>query len=66
MDDLIQKDISLNYVVDEANYDNHFNEFSKFVSLAVGIILIGLSAMCFTYGINYFFEREIIIEDFSP
>lgn len=66
MDDLIQKDISLNYVVDEANYDNHFNEFSKFVSLAVGIILIGLSAMCFIYGINYFFEREIIIEDFSP
>lgn len=66
MDDLVQKDISLNYVVDEAAYDDHFNEYSKFVSLAVGMILIGLSAMCFTHGINYFFEKEIIIEDLCP
>lgn len=63
MDDLMQKDISLVYVEDKADYDNHFNELSKFVSLAVGIILLGLSVMCFTYGINYFFTEEILQED---
>lgn len=64
MDDLVQKEISQVYVEDKADYDNHFNEFSKYVSMAVGIILLGLSVMCLTYGINYFFENEIIKEDF--
>ncbi len=63
MDDLVQKDISQIYVEDKADYDNHYNEFSKFVSLAVGTILLGLSVMSLLYGINFFFESEIIKED---
>ena len=63
MDDLVQKEISQVYIEDKADYDNHFNEFSKYVSLAVGIILFGLSVMNLIYGINYFFANEIIKED---
>ncbi len=63
MDDLVQKEISQVYIEDKADYDNHFNEFSKYVSLAVGIILFGLSVMNLIYGINYFFPNEIIKED---
>lgn len=63
MDDLVQKNVSLIYVEDKADYDNHFNEFSKLVSLAVGIILFGLSVMCLAYGINYFFTDEVISDD---
>ncbi len=63
MDDLVQKEISQVYIEDKADYDNHFNEFSKYVSLAVGIILLGLSVMNLIYGINYFFPNEIIKED---
>ena len=63
MDDLVQKEISQVYIEDKADYDNHFNEFSKYVSLAVGIILFGLSVMILIYGINYFFPNEIIKED---
>ena len=33
VDDLVQKDISQLYVEDKTNYDDHYNEFSKFVSL---------------------------------
>lgn len=65
MDDLMQKDISLLYVEDKADYDEHYNKFSKFVSLGIGTILLGLSVMCFIYGSNYFFGRELIKEDFS-
>lgn len=63
MYDLVQKEISQVYIEDKADYDNHFNEFSKYVSLAVGIILFGLSVMNLIYGINYFFPNEIIKED---
>ena len=63
MDDLVQKEISQVYIEDKADYDNHFNEFSKYVSLAVGVILFGLSVMNLIYGINYFFPNEIIKED---
>ena len=59
MDDLVQKEISQVYIEDKADYDNHFNEFSKYVSLAVGIILFGLSVMNLIYGINYFFPNVI-------
>lgn len=65
MDDLIQKDISQNFVEDKSNYDAHYNEFSKFMSLGIGIILLGLSTMLFTYGMNYFFEGEPISENLS-
>lgn len=65
VDDLVQKDISQLYVEDKTNYDDHYNEFSKFVSLGIGIIILGLSAMCLLYGMNYFFSDEVIKEDFS-
>lgn len=65
IDDLVQNDISSIYVEDNTNYDDHFNELSKCISLGIGVILFGLSAMCFTYGINYFFEREFIQEDLA-
>lgn len=65
VDDLVQKDISQLYVEDKTNYDDHYNEFSKFVSLGIGIIILGLSAMCLLYGMNYFFIDEVIKEDFS-
>ena len=65
IDDLVQNDISQLYVEDKSNYDNHYNEFSKFVSLGIGIIILGLSAMCFVYGLNYFFSNEVIKEDLS-
>lgn len=64
MDDLMQKEISQIYVEDKTNYDQHYNEFSKFVSLAIGFILLGISATFLVYGINYFFEEEPIKEDF--
>ena len=65
VDDLVQKDISQLYVEDKTDYDDHYNEFSKFISLGVGIIILGLAAMCLLYGINYFFIDEVIKEDFS-
>ena len=65
VDDLVKKDISQLYVEDKTNYDDHYNEFSKFVSLGIGIIILGLSAMCLLYGMNYFFIDEVIKEDFS-
>lgn len=65
VDDLVQKDISQLYVEDKTDYDDHYNEFSKFISLGVGIIILGLAAMCLLYGINYFFSNEVIKEDFS-
>ena len=65
VDDLVQKDISQLYVEDKTNYDDHYNEFSKFVSLGIGIIILGLSAMCLLYGMNYFFIDEVIKEDYS-
>ena len=64
MDDLMQKEISQIYVEDKSNYDRHYNEFSKFVSLGIGLILLGLSATMLVYGLNYFFEGEPLTEDF--
>ena len=65
MDDLMQKEISQIYVEDKSNYDRHYNEFSKFVSLGIGLILLGLSASMLVYGLTYFFEGQPLTEDFS-
>lgn len=64
MDDLVQGDVSQVYVEDNASYDQHYNEFSKFVSLGIALILLGLSSTLLVYGINYFFEGKPIKEDF--
>lgn len=64
MDDLVQGDVSQVYVEDNANYDRHYNELSKFISLGIALILLGLSSTCLAYGVNYFFEGEPIKEDF--
>lgn len=64
LDDLMQGDVSQTYVEDKTNYDQHYNEYSKFISLGVGMILSGLSATFLFFGMNYFFEGEPIKEDF--
>lgn len=52
MDDLIQKDISSLYVEDKSHYDNHMNQYSKMISLGVGLILFGISLTMFLQGIG--------------
>ena len=52
LDDIIKKDISINYVEDKSNYDEHMNLFSKMIALGVGLILLGLSLTSFLHGIN--------------
>lgn len=64
IDDLVQKDISQVYVEENTDYNSHYNEFSKFISIGVGTILIGLSIMFLAYGMNYFFPGEPVKEDF--
>lgn len=64
MDDLVQGDVSQVYVEDNTNYDKHYNAFSKFTSLGIALILLGLSSTLLVYGLNYFFEDEPIKEDF--
>ena len=64
MDDLVQGDVSQVYVEDNTNYDKHYNAFSKFTSLGIALIFLGLSSTLLVYGLNYFFEDEPIKEDF--
>lgn len=45
MDDLVQNDVSALCVEDKAEYDKHFNLFSKMISLGIGLILFGVSLM---------------------
>lgn len=45
LDDLIQKDISTQYVEDKCNYDQFMNQFSKRITLGVGLILSGITIM---------------------
>lgn len=67
LDDLVQGNI---YEIDtegKTEYDNHINQLSKFISLAVGIIITGVSVMYLLYGMNYFISKdtEIIREEFT-
>lgn len=59
IDDLIRKDISTLYVEDKSHYDEHFNLFSKMMSLGVGLILLGISVMLFINGIKISANSEI-------
>lgn len=47
LDDLIQKDISTQYVEDKCNYDEFMNQFSKRITTGVGLILSGVTLMLF-------------------
>ena len=47
LDDLVQKDISTQYVEDKCNYDEFMNQFSKRIMAGVGLILGGVTLMIF-------------------
>lgn len=47
LDDLMQKDISSQYVEDKYHYDQHKNQFSKWITIGVGLILFGLTMCAF-------------------
>lgn len=47
LDDLVQKDISTQYVEDKCNYDEFMNQFSKRITAGVGLILSGVTLMLF-------------------
>lgn len=47
LDDLVQKDVSSQYVEDKCNYDEFMNQFSKRITLGVGLILSGLTFTLF-------------------
>ncbi|MDE6406730.1 MAG: helix-turn-helix domain-containing protein [Lachnospiraceae bacterium] len=47
LDDLVQKDISTQYVEDKCNYDEFMNQFSKRIMTGVGLILGGVTLMIF-------------------
>lgn len=47
LDDLIQKDMSTQYIEDKCNYDQFMNQYGKRITLGVGLILCGLTLMLF-------------------
>lgn len=56
LDDLVQKDISTQYVEDKCNYDQFMNQFSKRITLGVGLILSGITLMLFL--VTFFHEIQ--------
>ena len=52
MDDLVRNDVSLLYVEDKTEYDNHMNVYAKMMAAGVGIILFGVSLMFLLEGLN--------------
>ena len=61
MDDLVRNDVSLLYVGDKTEYDNHMNTYAKMMAAGVGIILLGVSLMFLLEGLNmkflWFYEE---------
>lgn len=51
LDDLIQKEISTQYVEDKCNYNEFMDQFSKRITAGVGLILSGLTIMVFIAAI---------------
>lgn len=47
LDDLVQKDVSTQYVEDKCNYNQFMNQFSKRITTGVGLILSGATLMLF-------------------
>ncbi|MCM1416657.1 MAG: helix-turn-helix domain-containing protein [bacterium] len=65
MDDLVQGNIRDINVSDKSDYEHHMNSFAKWISFGVCLILFGLSASLFIYGMNYFITNPgMIKEDF--
>ncbi len=64
MDDLVQGNIQDINVEGKEEYEEHMDRFSKYISAAVGLILLGLSLMLILYGCN-FFLGGIIKEEFT-
>ena len=67
MDELIQGNIrDINVEVKE-EYDKHMNQFSKYICLGVGIIILGIAVMFLFYGMNYFIggDAEFFKEEFT-
>lgn len=54
LDDLVQKDISTQYVEDKCSYDQFMNQFSIRITLGIGLILSGLTLFMF---LNTFFSQ---------
>lgn len=54
MDDLVQGNIKDINVEGKEEYEDHMNRFSKYISAAIGLILLGLSLMLILYGCNFF------------
>ena len=52
MDNLVRNDVSLLYVEDKTEYDNHMNDYAKMMAAGVGIILLGVSLMFLLEGLN--------------
>lgn len=57
MDTLLQGDVSKVFSEDTYGYDRQKNQFSKWISAGVGLIIFGLSAMVFLAGIGV--EEEL-------
>lgn len=51
LDDLMRKDVSTQYIENKNNYDHHKNQFSKRITLGVGLILSGLTLICFLQSV---------------
>lgn len=66
MDDLVQGIVKNINIEGKEEYSKHMNQFSKFITLGVGLILFGICSMLFIYGCNYFIGKgEVIKEEFS-
>ena len=52
MDDMVRNDVSLLYVGDKTEYDDHMNVYAKMMAAGVGIILLGVSLMFLLEGLN--------------
>ena len=61
MDNLVRKDVSLLYVGDKTEYDNHMNTHAKMIALGVCLILFCNSLMFLLEGLNmkflWFYEE---------
>lgn len=51
LDDLMQKDVISQYVEDKSHYDTFMNQFSKWITLGVTLILFGMTLMTFLVAV---------------
>lgn len=52
LDDLVRGDVQANTISDTAGYDAHMNRFAKKISIGVGLVLLGVSAMFGVVGLG--------------